>query len=78
MVRAGSSAPAPLIALEEDTTLQAIMTEAFNDLFTKRGKPPVGPLPLSFLRGVGLPDNFIEYLPSLLNQPIAVPSDACC
>src|SRR5204863_3948691 len=28
------------------------------------------PLPLVFLRGVGLPDNFIEYLPSLLNQPI--------
>ncbi len=29
-----------------------------------------GPLPLQFLRGVGLPDNFIEYLPSLLNQAI--------
>jgi Pentapeptide repeats (8 copies)/TIR domain len=29
-----------------------------------------GPLPLAFLRGVGLPDSFIEYLPSLLNQPI--------
>jgi hypothetical protein len=29
-----------------------------------------GPLPLSFLRGVGLPDNLIDYLPSLLNQPI--------
>ncbi len=29
-----------------------------------------GPLPLSFLRGCGLPDNLIEYLPSLLNQPI--------
>jgi TIR domain/Pentapeptide repeats (8 copies) len=29
-----------------------------------------GPLPLAFLRGVGLPDKFIEYLPSLLNQPI--------
>jgi uncharacterized protein YjbI with pentapeptide repeats len=27
-------------------------------------------LPLSFLRGVGLPDQFIEYLPSLLGQPI--------
>jgi uncharacterized protein YjbI with pentapeptide repeats len=26
-------------------------------------------LPLSFLRGVGLPDKFIDYLPSLLNQP---------
>jgi hypothetical protein len=29
-----------------------------------------GPLPLAFLRGVGLPDNLIEYLPSLLSQPI--------
>jgi uncharacterized protein YjbI with pentapeptide repeats len=29
-----------------------------------------GSLPLSFLRGVGLPDNLIDYLPSLLNQPI--------
>jgi uncharacterized protein YjbI with pentapeptide repeats len=28
------------------------------------------PLPLPFLRGVGLPDNLIDYLPSLLNQPI--------
>lgn len=28
------------------------------------------PLPLVFLRGVGLPDNVIEYLPSLLDQPI--------
>ena len=27
-------------------------------------------LPLSFLRGCGLSDTFIEYLPSLLNQPI--------
>jgi hypothetical protein len=29
-----------------------------------------GPLPLSFLRGVGLPDNLIDYLPSLLKQAI--------
>jgi uncharacterized protein YjbI with pentapeptide repeats len=29
-----------------------------------------GPLPLPFLRGVGLPDKFIDYLPSFLNQPI--------
>jgi hypothetical protein len=28
------------------------------------------PLPLAFLRGVGLPDNVIDYLPSLLGQPI--------
>jgi uncharacterized protein YjbI with pentapeptide repeats len=27
-------------------------------------------LPLPFLRGVGLPDNLIEYLPSIFNQPI--------
>jgi TIR domain/Pentapeptide repeats (8 copies) len=29
-----------------------------------------GPLPSTFLRGVGLPDNLIEYLPSLLNEAI--------
>jgi TIR domain-containing protein/pentapeptide repeat protein len=28
-----------------------------------------GPLPLAFLRGCGLPDSLINYLPSLLNQP---------
>jgi uncharacterized protein YjbI with pentapeptide repeats len=29
-----------------------------------------GPLPLSFLRGVGLPDKLIEYLPAILEQAI--------
>lgn len=29
-----------------------------------------GPLPLVFLRGVGLPDNLIDYLPSLVGQAI--------
>ena len=29
-----------------------------------------GPLSLAFLRGIGLPDALIEYLPSLLGQPI--------
>jgi hypothetical protein len=29
-----------------------------------------GPLPLAFLRGVGLPDTLIEYLPSLLGEAI--------
>jgi hypothetical protein len=29
-----------------------------------------GRLPLEFLRGCGLPDNFIDYLPSLVNQAI--------
>src|SRR6202035_3144656 len=29
-----------------------------------------GPLPFSFLRGVGLPDRLIDYLPSLLAQAI--------
>jgi hypothetical protein len=29
-----------------------------------------GRLPLAFLRGIGLPDALIEYLPSLLSQPI--------
>jgi hypothetical protein len=28
-----------------------------------------GPLPIAFLRGAGLPDNLIDYFPSLLNQP---------
>src|SRR5262249_4310025 len=28
-----------------------------------------GPLPLAFLRGCGLPERLIEYLPSLLNEP---------
>jgi len=28
------------------------------------------PLPLTFLRGCGLPETFIEYIPSLLSQPI--------
>ncbi|MGH7842531.1 MAG: toll/interleukin-1 receptor domain-containing protein [Candidatus Binataceae bacterium] len=28
------------------------------------------PLPLSFLRGCGLPDEYIEYLPSLFNQAV--------
>jgi hypothetical protein len=29
-----------------------------------------GPLPLSFLRGIGLPDNFIDYIPSLFGHAI--------
>jgi hypothetical protein len=29
-----------------------------------------GPLPLAFLRGCGLPETLIDYLPSILNQPI--------
>ena len=29
-----------------------------------------GPLPLAFLRGCGLPDALIDYLPSLLNEPL--------
>jgi hypothetical protein len=29
-----------------------------------------GPLPLAFLRGVGLPDNLIDYLPSLFDRAI--------
>jgi len=28
------------------------------------------PLPLAFLRGVGLPDSLIDYLPSLMSQAI--------
>jgi hypothetical protein len=33
-----------------------------------RRNPHSGPLPLAFLRGVGLPERMIEYLPSLLEQ----------
>lgn len=29
-----------------------------------------GQLPLSFLRGVGLPDTYIDYIPALFNQPL--------
>jgi uncharacterized protein YjbI with pentapeptide repeats len=29
-----------------------------------------GPLPLAFLRGCGLPDALIDYLPSLLHEPV--------
>ncbi|WP_204141418.1 toll/interleukin-1 receptor domain-containing protein [Halomicronema sp. CCY15110] len=29
-----------------------------------------GQLPESFLRGIGLPDTFIDYIPSLFNQPL--------
>jgi TIR domain/Pentapeptide repeats (8 copies) len=40
---------------------------SFVDYFTLQKS---GALPLAFLRGVGLPDNLIDYLPSLLNKPI--------
>lgn len=29
------------IAVDEDTTIQALLTEALNDLFRKRDKPPI-------------------------------------
>jgi len=29
------------MALEEDSTVQALLTEAINDLFAKYGKPPI-------------------------------------
>jgi uncharacterized protein YjbI with pentapeptide repeats len=48
------------------------------ELISHRGPSPIdirtlqrsGPLPLVFLRGVGLPEKLIEYLPSLLDQAI--------
>jgi hypothetical protein len=48
------------------------------ELISHHGPSPIdirtlqrsGPLPLVFLRGVGLPDKLIEYLPSLLDQAI--------
>lgn len=30
-----------MMAAEEDATLQALLTEAINDLFRKRGRPPI-------------------------------------
>ena len=30
-----------MMAAEEDTTLQALLSEAINDLFRKRGRPPI-------------------------------------
>jgi len=41
--------------------------ESFVDYYTLSKS---GPLPLEFLRGCGLPDQYIDYLPSLLNQAI--------
>jgi hypothetical protein len=29
------------IALDEDSSVQALLTEALNDLFIKRGRPPI-------------------------------------
>jgi TIR domain/Pentapeptide repeats (8 copies) len=40
---------------------------SFIDFWTLQNS---GPLPLAFLRGVGLPDNLIEYLPSFLHEAI--------
>jgi hypothetical protein len=30
-----------MLAAEYDTTMQALLTEALNDLFVKQGKPPI-------------------------------------
>jgi TIR domain/Pentapeptide repeats (8 copies) len=40
------------------------------DFLTLRTLKSSDPLPTAFLRGVGLPDNVIDYLPSLLNEAI--------
>jgi hypothetical protein len=37
---------------------------------TGNAAPAALRLPLPFLRGVGLPDNLIDYLPSLANRPV--------
>ncbi len=34
-----------ILAIQEGTTLQGIMAEAFNDLFAKHGKPEIAPKP---------------------------------
>jgi hypothetical protein len=30
-----------MVAADEETTIQALLTEALNDFFIKRGKPPI-------------------------------------
>src|SRR5262249_47950064 len=39
-------------------------------IFDSRVLARSGPLPLAFLRGCGLPERLIEYLPSILNEPL--------
>jgi uncharacterized protein YjbI with pentapeptide repeats len=43
---------------------------SFIDFQTLQTLRNSGPLPIAFMRGVGLPDNVIDYLPSLLNTAI--------
>jgi uncharacterized protein YjbI with pentapeptide repeats len=43
---------------------------SFPSIIDHRTLQKSGSLPISFLRGVGLPDNLIEYLPALFNQAI--------
>ena len=43
---------------------------SFIDFQTLQTLRNSGPLPIAFMRGVGLSDNVIEYLPSLLNEAI--------
>ena len=43
---------------------------AFPSVFDHRTLRKSGSLPTPFLRGIGLPDSFIDYLPSLFNRAI--------
>ena len=57
-----------------DTTLTAVrgLATCHHDgpsIVDHRTLAQSGPLPLAFLRGCGLPDRLIDYLPSLLNEP---------
>jgi hypothetical protein len=65
--------------LEETTLANTNLTKAKNLNACRHDGPSVidhrtlmksGKLPLTFLRGCGLPDTLINYLPSLLNEPI--------
>jgi hypothetical protein len=33
--------PSPLISIQRDSSTQALLREAINDLFAKYGKPPI-------------------------------------
>jgi hypothetical protein len=65
--------------LHETTLVNVDLTNAIGLKTCIHGGPSIidhrtlqksGPLPLPFLRGVGLPDRLIEYLPSLFDQAI--------
>src|SRR5437879_2021227 len=53
--------------MQKDSIVVSIWDRA---LWTIRRSPKSWPLSLAFLRGCGLPETFLEYIPSLLSNPI--------